>query len=49
VDGVVGEETWAALEAHPLAAVITNYRVGPQEALADIAAPYVGATEAAGT
>jgi Putative peptidoglycan binding domain/CHAP domain len=48
VDGVVGAETWRALEAHPLTPVIAQYRVGPQEALADIAAPYVGATEAAG-
>jgi hypothetical protein len=48
VDGEVGPETWAALEAHPLAPVVDNYRIGPQEMLADIAAPYVGATEAAG-
>jgi putative peptidoglycan binding protein/CHAP domain-containing protein len=47
-DGVVGAETWKALKAHPLAPAIAQYRVGPQEMLADIAAPYVGATEAAG-
>jgi hypothetical protein len=44
----VSSETWTALEAHPLAPVVDNYRVGPQELLADIAAPYIGATEAAG-
>jgi hypothetical protein len=48
VDGEVGGETWKALEAHPLAPVVDSYRVGPQEMLADIAAPYVGSTEAAG-
>jgi hypothetical protein len=47
-DGVVGAETWKALAAHPLATVIAHYRVGPQEMLAEVAAPYVGATEAAG-
>jgi hypothetical protein len=48
VDGEVGGDTWKVLEAHPLAPVVDDYRVGPQEMLADIAAPYVGATEAAG-
>jgi hypothetical protein len=36
-----------ALEATPVAAVVDKYRVGPQEMLADIAAQYVGTTEAA--
>lgn len=48
VDGIVGAETWNALEGQSLAPVIDRYRVGPQEMLADIAATYVGATEAAG-
>lgn len=47
-NGVVEADTWRALEAHPLAATLAQYRVGPQEMLADIAAMYVGATEAAG-
>jgi peptidoglycan hydrolase-like protein with peptidoglycan-binding domain len=46
--GIVSEDTWKALEATPLARVVDRYRVGPQEMLADIAAQYVGTTEANG-
>jgi peptidoglycan hydrolase-like protein with peptidoglycan-binding domain len=42
-DGVIGVETWKALEAQPLASVVDKSPVGPQEMLADIAAQYVGA------
>jgi hypothetical protein len=44
-DGIIGAETWRALEAQPLASVVDKYAVGPQEMLADVAALYVGTTE----
>jgi peptidoglycan hydrolase-like protein with peptidoglycan-binding domain len=44
-DGIIGAETWRALEAQPLASVVDRYPVGPQEMLADVAALYVGTTE----
>lgn len=47
-DGVVGRSTWDALYNHPQAQVMYVYRPGPQEPLADIARPYIGATEASG-
>jgi hypothetical protein len=47
-DGVVGPMTWAALDGHPQVQVLYRYRPGPQEALADIARPYIGATEGSG-
>jgi peptidoglycan hydrolase-like protein with peptidoglycan-binding domain len=33
-DGIIGAETWKALEAQPLASVVDKYPVGPQEMLA---------------
>ena len=47
-DGVVGQRTWDALEGHPQTTRLYIYRPGPQEPLADIARPYIGATEATG-
>jgi Putative peptidoglycan binding domain len=47
-NGVVDDKTWKALESDPRASFSYDYRVGPQEALADIAAAYLGATEAPG-
>ena len=44
-DGVVGLKTWAALDGHLQAQMLYRYR-GPQELLADIARPFIGATEA---
>lgn len=43
--GVVDAATWKAIETDPRAAFSYDYRVGPQEGLADIAAAYIGATE----
>jgi peptidoglycan hydrolase-like protein with peptidoglycan-binding domain len=36
VDGEVGSDTWKALEAHPLAPTVDEYRVGRQEMLANL-------------
>lgn len=47
-DGVVGQATWNLLESHAAAPVLYRYLPGPQEPLADIARPYIGATEGAG-
>jgi peptidoglycan hydrolase-like protein with peptidoglycan-binding domain len=44
-DGIIGAETWRALESQPLTSVVDKYPVGPQEMLADVAALYVGTTE----
>lgn len=41
----MNQATWDALESDPRAAFSYDYRVGPQEGLADIAAAYIGATE----
>ena len=46
--GIVDDKTWKALESDPRASFSYDYRVGPQEALADIATAYLGATEAPG-
>ncbi|MDB4986174.1 MAG: peptidoglycan binding domain protein [Myxococcaceae bacterium] len=47
-NGVVDAATWQALESDPRASFSYDYRVGPQEGLADIGASYIGATEAPG-
>jgi Putative peptidoglycan binding domain/CHAP domain len=47
-DGVVGPSTWGVLLNHPQAHSVLRYTVGPQEALAEIARPFLGATEAPG-
>jgi len=47
-DGVVGSRTWTALERVPHTPAACSYDPGPQAILADIALPYVGATEARG-
>jgi hypothetical protein len=43
-----GGRTLAALNGRPMAAPIYQYPAGPQEPLADIARPYIGAREAPG-
>ena len=48
VDGVVGAATWRVLLSHEQIDVLYKYPPGPQELLADIAVPYIGATEAKG-
>lgn len=48
VDGVVGKITWAALQKGHEVQELYKYPPGVQEMLADIAIPYIGATEAAG-
>jgi len=47
-DGVVGANTWRALLAHNQLEAFYKYPTGPQEFLADIAVPYIGATESRG-
>jgi hypothetical protein len=41
----VATDVWKELHKHPHIELIYDYRVGPQEPLADIAAGYIGATE----
>jgi hypothetical protein len=48
-NGIVGPETWKILLGHRESSrVLFDYRLGPQEPLASIAARYIGATEAKG-
>ena len=47
-DGVAGADTWRALLVHGQLEALYKYPPGPQEPLADIAVPYIGATEAKG-
>lgn len=44
-DGVAGANTWHALLEHDKTETLYKYPPGPQEFLADIAAPYIGVTE----
>lgn len=48
VDGVVGKNTWASLQKGHGIQELYKYPPGVQEMLADIAVPYIGASEAAG-
>lgn len=48
VDGVVGRNTWTALQKDHETQELYKYPPGVQEMLADIAVPYIGATEAKG-
>ncbi|MEL7450158.1 MAG: peptidoglycan-binding protein [Pseudomonadota bacterium] len=48
VDGEVGTDTWRELESLDNVETLYQYTPGPQEPLADIAVPYIGATEAHG-
>jgi len=47
-DGIVGTNTWRALLSHRQRKALYQYPPGPQELLADIAIPYIGATESRG-
>lgn len=42
---LVSTDLWRTLNEHPHAKILYDYRVGPQEPLADIAIKYIGATE----